>query len=120
MPPAIRADAELRDLPIVVLSAPAGEEASVEGIAAAGPTTIFVKPFSARRIGGAVDGVLATARVRRAMTYALREEAATLEILNRVGIALAGELDLASRRAGRSPMLPPACRVPLTARSSTM
>lgn len=91
---AIRADADLRDLPIVVLSARAGEEASVEGIAA-GADDYLVKPFSARELVARVDGVLATARVRRDMTHALREEAATLEILNRVGIALAGELDLA-------------------------
>lgn len=91
---AIREDAELRDLPIVVLSARAGEEASVEGIAA-GADDYLVKPFSARELVARVDGVLATARVRRAMTHALREEAATLETLNRVGIALAGELDLA-------------------------
>ncbi|MEW6257485.1 MAG: response regulator [Pseudomonadota bacterium] len=90
---AIREDDDLRDLPIVVLSARAGEEASVEGIAA-GADDYLVKPFSARELVARVDGVLATARVRRAMTHALREEASTLETLNRVGIALAGELDL--------------------------
>ncbi|MEP9378161.1 response regulator [Aquabacter sp. CN5-332] len=91
---AIREDPELRDLPIIVLSARAGEEASVEGLAA-GADDYLVKPFSARELAARVDGALAMARMRQTMNEALREEASTLETLNRVGIAVAGELDLA-------------------------
>jgi len=75
---AIRADDVLRDLPIIVLSAHAGEEASVEGLSA-GADDYLVKPFSAREMMARVDGVLAMARVRREMAEALREEARTLE-----------------------------------------
>jgi DNA-binding response OmpR family regulator len=42
---ALRAGEQTRDIPIVVLSARAGEEASVEGLAA-GADDYFTKPFS--------------------------------------------------------------------------
>ena len=75
---AIRADESLRDLPIIALSARAGEEASVEGLSA-GADDYLVKPFSAREMMARVDGALAMARVRREMAEALRDEARTLE-----------------------------------------
>ena len=90
---AIRSDDQLRDLPIIVLSARAGEEASVEGLSA-GADDYLVKPFSAREMIARVDGALAMARVRRTMSEAVREEANALEILNRIGSAVAAELDL--------------------------
>ncbi len=90
---AVREDEDLRDLPIIVLSARAGEEASVEGISA-GADDYMVKPFSAREMIARVDGALAMSRVRREMGEALREEARSLEILNRVGSSVAAELDL--------------------------
>jgi signal transduction histidine kinase/DNA-binding response OmpR family regulator len=90
---AIRLDPALRDLPVIVLSARAGEEESVDGITA-GADDYLAKPFSARELIARVDGVLATARMRRLMGEALREEAESLEILNRVGTAVASELDL--------------------------
>ena len=90
---AVRDDAALRDLPIIVISARAGEESSVEGLAA-GADDYLVKPFSARELIARVDGALAMARLRREMSEALREEAHSLEILNRVGAAVAAELDL--------------------------
>ena len=90
---AIRDDEQLRDLPIIVLSARAGEEASVEGLSA-GADDYMVKPFSARELIARVDGALALARMRRTMGDALREEAKSLEILNRVGAVVAAELDL--------------------------
>ena len=91
---AVREDAELKDLPIIVISARAGEESSVEGLAA-GADDYLVKPFSARELIARVDGALGMARVRREMGDALREEARSLEILNRVGAAVAAELELA-------------------------
>ncbi len=90
---AIREDPELRDLPVIALSARAGEEASVEGVSA-GADDYLVKPFSARELIARVDGVLAMVRVRREMSEALREEARILETLNRIGTAVAAELDL--------------------------
>jgi len=90
---AVRADAALRDLPIIVISARAGEESSVEGLLA-GADDYLVKPFSARELIARVDGALAMARVRREMGESLREEARSLELLNQVGAAVAAELDL--------------------------
>jgi signal transduction histidine kinase/DNA-binding response OmpR family regulator len=90
---AIRDDAQLRDLPVIVISARAGEESSVEGLAA-GADDYLVKPFSARELIARVDGALSMARVRREMGEVLREEARSLEVLNRVGAAVAAELDL--------------------------
>jgi signal transduction histidine kinase/DNA-binding response OmpR family regulator len=90
---AVRDDADLRDLPIIVISARAGEESSVEGLIA-GADDYLVKPFSARELIARVDGALAMARVRREMGEALREEARSLELLNEVGTAVAAELDL--------------------------
>ncbi len=46
---AIRADRSLRDLPVILLSARAGEEARVEGLEA-GADDYLVKPFSAREL----------------------------------------------------------------------
>lgn len=90
---AIRSDATLRDLPVIMLSARAGEEASVEGIAA-GADDYLTKPFSARELIARVDGALAMAKIRRERNQALAEEAQTLEWLNRIGNAVAAELDL--------------------------
>lgn len=90
---AIRQDPQLRDLPVIVISARAGEEDSVEGLGA-GADDYLVKPFSARELIARVDAALAMARVRREMGEARREEARSLEILNTVGAAVAAELDL--------------------------
>ena len=69
---AVRSDPELRDLPVIVISARAGEESSVEGLSA-GADDYLVKPFSARELLARVDGALGMARVRREMGDALRE-----------------------------------------------
>ena len=61
---ALRADDRTRDVPIVLLSARAGEEAKVEGLAA-GADDYVVKPFSARELVARVDSQLALARLRR-------------------------------------------------------
>ena len=68
---AIRGDPDLRDLPVIVISARAGEESSVEGLSA-GADDYLVKPFSARELLARVDGALGMARVRREMGDALR------------------------------------------------
>jgi signal transduction histidine kinase/DNA-binding response OmpR family regulator len=90
---ALRADVGLRDVPIVLLSARAGEEAKIEGIEI-GADDYLVKPFSARELVARVAANLDMARIRRESAEALREEARTLETLNRTGVALAAELDL--------------------------
>ncbi|HJU17667.1 MAG TPA: response regulator [Stellaceae bacterium] len=68
---AVRADPALADLPIVLLSARAGEEASIEGLEA-GADDYLVKPFSARELIARVRANLAMARQRRAAHEALR------------------------------------------------
>jgi PAS domain S-box-containing protein len=90
---ALRADATLADTPVLLLSARAGEEATVGGLEA-GAEDYLVKPFSAREMLARVASNLQLAKLRRATEKSLREEARTLEMLNRVGIAVAAELDL--------------------------
>ena len=75
---AIRSDARLNDLPIIMLSARAGEEASIDGLSA-GADDYLVKPFSARELIARVNAALAMARVRRENSEALRALNATLE-----------------------------------------
>jgi PAS domain S-box-containing protein len=61
---AIRKDAELRDTPVLLLSARAGEEAKVEGLSA-GADDYLIKPFSARELLARVSVKLQLARKRR-------------------------------------------------------
>ncbi|WP_020066443.1 response regulator [Paraburkholderia caledonica] len=89
----IRGDATLKDLPIIALSARAGEEASLDGLAA-GADDYLVKPFSARELVARVDSALAMATLRRQMSHTLRDEANLLEVLNKIGATIAAELDL--------------------------
>jgi PAS domain S-box-containing protein len=72
---AIRGDARLQDLPVILVSARAGEEASIEGLAA-GADDYLVKPFSARELVARVDATLAMAKLRREAAAALRESEA--------------------------------------------
>lgn len=69
---ALRADERLKTLPVILLSARAGEEARVEG-AAAGADDYLVKPFSARELLARVATHLELSRVRKAAAEALRE-----------------------------------------------
>ncbi|MEI7035189.1 ATP-binding protein [Fulvimonas yonginensis] len=61
---ALRADPALGSIPVVLLSARAGEEAQVEGLEA-GADDYLVKPFSARELLARVHTHLAMARWRR-------------------------------------------------------
>ncbi|MFM0173383.1 response regulator [Paraburkholderia sediminicola] len=90
---ALRADPDLRDTPVLILSARAGEEARMDGIEH-GADDYLTKPFSARELLARVSGNLQLARLRRETEMKLREESRTLEILNRVGSTVAAELDL--------------------------
>ncbi|NUP14271.1 MAG: response regulator, partial [Polyangiaceae bacterium] len=71
---ALRADARTRTLPIVLLSARAGEEARVGGIEA-GADDYLVKPFSARELLARVRTQLALAQLRRGAERAKRLDA---------------------------------------------
>ena len=60
----LRADARTRTIPVILLSARAGEEAAVEGLGA-GADDYLVKPFSARELLARVRTHLDLARLRR-------------------------------------------------------
>ena len=69
---ALRADTRTRTLPIILLSARAGEESRLEGLAS-GADDYVVKPFSARELLARVAAQLATARIRRDAAAAVRD-----------------------------------------------
>ncbi len=61
---AVRADETLRTVPVILLSARAGEEARIEGIQS-GADDYLVKPFSARELLARVGSHIALAKIRR-------------------------------------------------------
>ena len=69
---AMRADPELRDVPIVMLSARAGEDGRIEGLDA-GADDYLTKPFSARELIARTNAAIEMARVRRQATLSLRQ-----------------------------------------------
>jgi PAS domain S-box-containing protein len=85
----LREDAALRAVPVVLVTARAGEEAAIEGLLA-GADDYIVKPFAARELVARVGGQLELARIRRraaelnafriGLSDALRELADPLEI----------------------------------------
>ena len=66
---ALRADPATRTLPVIVLSARAGEESRIEGLER-GADDYLVKPFSARELIARVNAQLVLARGRREATEA--------------------------------------------------
>jgi PAS domain S-box-containing protein len=77
---ALRADASTATIPVILLSARAGEEARVEG-AQAGADDYLVKPFAAQELVARVGSHLSLARARAAATSAV---AAARDLLTRV------------------------------------
>ncbi|PIG93945.1 ATP-binding protein [Gloeocapsopsis sp. IPPAS B-1203] len=76
---AIRSEPQTREVPIIMLSARAGEEARIEGLAA-GADDYLIKPFSARELLARVEATLKLAQLRREATQqeqVLRLEAET-------------------------------------------
>jgi PAS domain S-box-containing protein len=103
----IRGDSALSHLPVVMLSARAGEEASVEGLNA-GADDYLVKPFSARELVARVRGNLEMARMRKRLIerekFALVVEAAPAALLL---VAPSGLIEMANRAAERLFDYPP-------------
>jgi signal transduction histidine kinase/DNA-binding response OmpR family regulator len=62
---ALRADAETRFTPVILLSARAGEESTTEGLEA-GADDYLIKPFSARELLTRVSAQIKTAQARKA------------------------------------------------------
>ena len=89
----IRADPELQDTTVILLSARAGDDAKVEGLQA-GADDYLSKPFSARELVARVETNMRLAETRRQTARLLREETEILELLNKVGNTVAAEIDL--------------------------
>ncbi|MEW5918091.1 MAG: ATP-binding protein, partial [Gemmatimonadota bacterium] len=68
----MRADARLKSVPIIMLSARAGEESHVEGIIA-GADDYLTKPFGAKELLARVEGRLQLSRLRSQLQAAHRE-----------------------------------------------
>jgi signal transduction histidine kinase len=81
---AFRKDSELRDTPVLLLSARAGEEAKVEGLSA-GADDYLIKPFSARELLARVGAKLQLARTRRERAEVLQAELARVTRLTTMG-----------------------------------
>jgi PAS domain S-box-containing protein len=74
----LRSDPETQELPVVMLSARAGEESSIEGLAA-GADDYLPKPFSGRELLARVRAHLELSIARRQASDALRGERLLLE-----------------------------------------
>lgn len=61
---ALRADERLREVPLILISARAGEESRIEGLDA-GADDYLVKPFSARELLARVGALLELTQIRR-------------------------------------------------------
>jgi len=75
---ALREDEQTRTIPVILLSARAGEESRVEGIEA-GADDYLIKPFSARELLARVSGRLEIARLQRDRETQFRTSKAELE-----------------------------------------
>ena len=76
----VRADESLKNIPLIVLSARAGEESRIEGVQS-GADDYLVKPFSARELLARVESHLKLARLRRISQEALARRTAQFETL---------------------------------------
>ncbi|WNM58014.1 response regulator [Candidatus Nitrospira allomarina] len=73
----LRSHAATADIPIILLSARAGEEARIEGMQA-GADDYLIKPFSARELLARVESHVKLARLRRMTEVKLRESKSQL------------------------------------------
>lgn len=102
---AIRGDKALAGIPVVLLSARAGEDAKIEGLGA-GADDYLTKPFAARELLARVATNIQMARIRRdAAREMMRSEQRLVMTQERLTLALSTgriaifEFDVASRRA---------------------
>ena len=111
---ALRADPRTRQVPLILLSARAGEEATVEGLDA-GADDYLIKPFSALELLARVRAHLELSRQRRELERELeqRVEARTAEVarLTRVLQMLSGINTALVRVQNRNEVIVEACRL---------
>jgi len=92
----LRADDRLGGVPVILLSARAGEEARIEGLQA-GADDYLVKPFTARELLASVSSQLQLSRLRRESEAErmrlLKENADVTATLNEVGALVSSDLD---------------------------
>jgi PAS domain S-box-containing protein len=87
---ALRARTDTKQLPVILLSARAGEEAKVEGLES-GADDYLIKPFSARELLARTAANIKMARVRRHASEAVRESEERL--LNAIEVGRLGVWD---------------------------
>lgn len=92
---ALRADPQTSNLPIVMLSARAGEESRVEGLEV-GADDYLVKPFSARELVARVTAHIQMARLRRDSERSVRESNERLRLALTAAHMVAWEYDPAT------------------------
>ncbi|HWB85148.1 MAG TPA: ATP-binding protein [Bryobacteraceae bacterium] len=94
---ALRREETTRSIPVLLVSARAGEEARIEGLQQ-GADDYLIKPFSARELRARVEARLELDRVRQQASRAVRESEERLDLAVQVGKLGAWELDLVSRQ----------------------
>lgn len=92
----LRADERTRNLPVLLLSVRAGEEARVEGLRA-GMDDYLTKPFSARELLARIASHLQMAGIRRKSEQALRESEERFRSIFDQSIAGIAQTDLTGR-----------------------
>jgi PAS domain S-box-containing protein len=97
---ALRADPSTRPLPVIMLSARAGEESRVEGMEA-GADDYLIKPFGSRELLARVSAHLQMARLRREANAAIEKERDWL----RVTFASIGDAVITTDAEGRVSLL---------------
>jgi PAS domain S-box-containing protein len=84
----LRSDSRTRHVPVIMLSARAGEESRVEGLEA-GADDYLVKPFGARELSARVSAHLQMARMRKEASAAIQKERDWLSVtLTSIGDAV--------------------------------
>ena len=84
---ALHADERTRSVPVILLSARAGEEAAIEGLSA-GADDYLVKPFSARELLARVKSHLEIARIRDEATLRVRQHTDHLQKLAQAALQI--------------------------------
>lgn len=114
----IRADPELSGLPVVLLSARAGDEAKVEGLHA-GADDYLIKPFSAQELLARVNTNITMARVRRDIAAEVEVQKSRLQtVLDTVPVAVWFTFDSDGVEVLGNRYAADMLRLPLTANAS--